>query len=90
MNDSIYRVSLGVKSARINKILHAKQHDTARRLEITLTDGGIPYIITEGCYAVLTATKPNNLKFYAECEIKGNKIIYQFERGFVDEPGEMM
>jgi hypothetical protein len=91
MNDSVYRVSLEVQQLQLGKIFYAKQGDTARRLEITLTDGGMPYKLSEGCIAVLTATKPNHLKFYDDCQIQGNKIIYEIENsGLTDTAGEMM
>lgn len=90
MNDSIYRISLEVQQLQLGKIFYAKKGDTARRLEITLTDGGLPYRIADGCQAILTATKPNGLKFYSECQISGDTIIYEAEDSFTDTPGEML
>ena len=91
MNDSVYRISLETQSLQVGKILYSKRNDTARRLEISLTDGGLPYRIQEGCLAVLTATKPSGLKFYDECQIVGNKIVYEVgNSGLTDTAGEMM
>lgn len=54
-------------------------NDTARSLLISLTDGGKPYEIADGCRAVLAALKPDGTRLFNDCIIVGNKIIrYDF------------
>ena len=54
-------------------------NDTARSLLISLTDGGKPYEITDGCRAVLAALKPDGTCLFNDCIIVGNKVIrYDF------------
>lgn len=54
-------------------------NDTARSLLISLTDGGKPYEITDGCRAVFAALKPDGTCLFNDCIIVGNKVIrYDF------------
>lgn len=54
-------------------------NDTARSLLISLTDGGKPYEISDGCRAVLAAVKPDGTRLFNDCIIVGNKVIrYDF------------
>ena len=77
MNASIYRISLDVQEAHSGKTLDVKRGDTGRKLVITLTDGGFPYKISEECYAVFTAVKPDGKNVFNHCAIDGDTIIYE-------------
>lgn len=76
MKPSIYRISLDVHDAHSSVCLDMMQQDTARQISITLTDGGFPYRISEECYAVFTATKPDGHKLRHPCSIRDNTIQY--------------
>lgn len=76
MNNSVYKFSLDVHEATSQVVVELKQTDTAREFQISLTENGRPYVITEGCYAVFTAEKSDGTKLYHECTIDGNVIHY--------------
>ena len=76
MNSSNYKFSLNVQQAVSGKQLEVKQGDTKRELWVTLTDGDAPYSITEECYAVFTAAKPDGTFIANPCRILGNTIVY--------------
>ena len=77
MNASINRISLDIQEAHSSVCLDAKRGDTNRKLYISLTDGGFPYHISEECYAVFSALKPDGHKVFNPCTIDGNTIIYE-------------
>jgi hypothetical protein len=57
----------------------AFQGDTAVRLFINITDGGVPYVISDGCVAVLTGTKADGNKLEHRCAILNSSTIqYDF------------
>ena len=58
MNSSIYRINLDIHDARPQASIRLTQNDTARRIVIFLSDGGLPYIIADDCYAAFTSLKP--------------------------------
>lgn len=76
MNYSIKRISLDVHSPSSNETVNIKRGDTARRICISLVDGGMPYTISEDCSAVFTAKKPDGTVVYNDCSIENNTIIY--------------
>ena len=84
MNDSIKRISLDIHSTSSGETVNAKRGDTARKLIISLVDGGLPYNIGEDCSAVFIGKKPDRNVLFNDCIIKedctinGNTIIYQF------------
>lgn len=77
MNASIYRISLNIQEVHSSVCLDVKRGDTKRTLHITLMDGDFPYKISEECYAVFTAIKPDGKKVFNHCAINGNTIIYE-------------
>ncbi len=77
MNYSSYRFSLDLRSTRSSVVVKAKRDDTGRKLFITLTDGGVPYHITDDCYAVFTAIKPDGKIVFNDCTIEDCVIIYE-------------
>lgn len=76
MNDSKYWISLGFQDTESSVSLRVKKGDTSRKVYISLTDGGMPYHISDGCYAAFTAEKPDGSKIYAECSIDECTIVY--------------
>ena len=80
MNYSIFRFTLNMHNHRSQASVSAFQGDTAVRLLINITDGGVPYTITDGCVAVLTATKTEEgTKFSHRCTVLNSSTIqYDF------------
>lgn len=77
MNYTDYRLSLDIFKTFSQDTLPVKQGDTAYRLCITITANGTPYRITEGCYALFTAKKPDGNFINNKCTIENNTIYYQ-------------
>ncbi len=77
MNKSVERITLDVQNSNELVTVELNQgSDTAKRIEITLTDGGFPYKIAEGCHAVFAGLKPDNHVIFNRCEIENDTIIY--------------
>ena len=57
MNNSIFRINLDIHDTRTQASVRITQNDTARQIIISLSDGGVPYTISDDCYAVFTAKK---------------------------------
>ena len=79
MNYSIFRFTLNMHTHRSQASVSAFRGDTAVRLLINITDGGIPYLIEDGCTAVLSGTKADGTKLHNRCVIENNTTIkYDF------------
>ena len=78
MNYSTYRASLDIHASGSQAVLHAKKGETKRRIFVTLTEDGKPYLIGSDCRAVFTAKKPDGNKIFNDCTIEGNIICYTF------------
>lgn len=76
MNYSKYRISLDIHDTNSQAMLNVKKDDTARKIYFSLTDGGRPYQIAEGCTAVFRAKKPDGTILYNNCTINDNVIDY--------------
>jgi hypothetical protein len=57
-------------------MLNVKQGDSARKIYISLTDGGRPYKIAEDCTARLRAKTSADAILFNDCTIKDNIIEY--------------
>lgn len=77
MVSSEYKIMLDFHAMSSPVILNVKRGDTGRKLHIVLVDGGRPYRISEDCYAVFTAKKPDGKIVCNPCEVAGNTIIYE-------------
>ena len=75
-----YRISLDMFEVATQTTIKAKKGDTACSIYITLTENGKIYNITDGCYAVFSAKKPDgNYIFNSDtCSIEDNAIVYDF------------
>ncbi len=76
MNFSIYRISLDIHKTASQLSFSARQGDTSRRLYISLVENGAPYEISQECYAVFSARKPDGTVISNSCTIQDNMIIY--------------
>ena len=78
MEYAIHRISLDIRSTKTQANIKAKQADTARKIYITLTEGGFPYHIAKDCSATFSAVKPDGNYVHNVCQIDGDTIIYTF------------
>jgi hypothetical protein len=78
MIDSITRITLNLQETNTMVSIRAKRGDTGRKLLIHLSDGSISYHISDDCYAVFTAKKPDGTKINNACTIENNVIEYEF------------
>ncbi len=77
MNDSIKRICLDIHDSSSRETVNVKRGDTGRAIHIALADGGMPYRISEDCYAVFNGKKPDDTVVLNPCTIENNVIIYQ-------------
>lgn len=89
MLDSCVRLSLDLQQTDVNVTVHAKCADTGRLLRITLSDDGVPYPISDDCYAVFTGKKPDKTVIYNQCTIENNEILYRFTEQTCTQPGRI-
>lgn len=73
-----HKFTLDVNKTASQVSLSVKKGDTARRLMINLMASGYPYHITEECYAVIAATKPDGHVIFNNCTIENCVIRYDF------------
>lgn len=78
-NFSKYKFTLDYHSHKSQVSLPVLLGDTKTKLYITLTDGGTPCYIEDGCRAVFAATKSNGDTLFNNCIIENNStIVYEF------------
>lgn len=79
MISSNFRFSLDIHSTQSQVSVPATIGDTARVLRISLTDGGKPYHIADGCLAVISIKRPTGTFVEEFCVIEDNAtIVYDF------------
>ncbi len=76
MNNSKYRFTLDMHSTISQVSLPVRENDAGIELRITLTDGGTPYHIADGCRAVFCARKSDDSCLLNDCIIEKNTTIY--------------
>lgn len=87
MELSVRRFTLDIQKTDSGKLLEVKRGNTAVQLCMSLTDGGIPYRISEGLTAVFTARKPDGAALFNDCTIEDNDILYDFTGQTVNVTG---
>ena len=81
MNNSTYRFTLDLQKHNSQKSIAVFQHDTAVKLYIGLTDGGRPYELSQGCYAVFYGKRSDDKVLVHMCEPKDTtELIYEFKK----------
>lgn len=79
MISSKYRFTLDMHTAQSQVSLPVVLYDTARRLYISLSDGGKLYRIEDGCLAVIRIDRPTGTYMEHFCPIEDNtNIVYDF------------
>lgn len=73
-----HKITLDIHRTLSAVSLSVKKGDTGRRLLIHLSEKGYPYHISEDCYAVFTAKKPDGKVVFNNCTIKDCVIVYDF------------
>lgn len=90
MNYSIYRFTLDIHKTKSQVSIPVLYHDTAIQFYISLTDGGKPYYIEDGCRAVFSAKKPDGTELFNDCIIEDNtRIRYDFTKQTTNSEGIM-
>ena len=89
MNYSEYRLSLDIHKSAHQAALAMKKGDTRRRIYIRLTEGCVPYVISEDCFAVFTAAKADGKVIFNQCKIEKNTVIYDVTEQTTAAPGQM-
>lgn len=89
MDSSIFRISLDIHRQTTQTHLAVRKGDTARKIVAALSDGGRPYRIREGCYAVFRGKKPDGNVLYNDCAIINNCIVYEFTEQTAASAGHM-
>ena len=73
-----HKITLDVNKPASQATISVKKGDNARRLLVNLSESGSPYYISEDCYAVIAATKPDGYVIFNNCSIEDNVICYYF------------
>lgn len=89
MDSSVFRISLDIHRQTTQTHLGVKKGDTARKIVASLSDGGRPYRIGEGCCAVFKGKKPDGNVLYNDCAIMNNCIVYEFTEQTAASAGYM-
>ena len=71
-------ITLDVQKIDSGQQITAKRGDSARRLVVSLTNRGRPYIPGEGVTAVFYERKPDGNPCFNDCDIDGCTVTYDF------------
>ncbi len=81
MNAIKHRFTLDMHSVQSQISIPITLGDTARVLYISLSDGGLPYIIDDGCLAKLEIRRPTGTHIEEFCPVEKNTTIkYEFSQ----------
>lgn len=81
MNSSKFRFTLDLHSIQSQYSIPVMLGDTGVTFLISITDGGVPYIINDGCLAKLSIKRPTGSHLEEFCTIKNNAIVeYPFSQ----------
>ena len=80
MNSSIYKITLDLHSTQSQIVVPTSVGDVSRAFYISLSDGGMPYIIDDRCMAALVIKRPTDKNLTEFCSIGGNVIRYHFSQ----------
>lgn len=89
MNFSRHQFTLDIHTTVSQVVIPVSYMDTAVKLNITLTDGGRPYKIAEGCKAIFFGKKSDGTALMTDCTIQGNTICYTFTKQTATALGEV-
>lgn len=90
MKCATHRFSLDIHKTASQVSLSCRRGDTARKLYITLTEGGAPYKIAEKSYVVLSAEKPDHNVLFDHCAVENGVITYEFTDQTANAAGPMV
>ena len=90
MQKSTYRKTLDVLKAGVQFTVDANQGEAlSRRMIISVTDGSKPFDFSDGTQAIIYAKKPDSTIVYNNCEINGNKVIFDLTEQTLAAAGEV-
>ena len=75
-----YTIGLDVQDMSAPVSLNVKQGESGRTINIALTNGGRPYPIPKGAYAVFAGKKPDEKILWNSCTIVDNNIHYEITK----------
>ena len=81
MYSSTYRFTLDLHSTVSQISLPVTVGDTDRKLRISFSDGGIPFVIEDGCLAMVTVKRPYDEGIFQKfCTIENSsEVVFDFE-----------
>jgi hypothetical protein len=72
-----HKITLDIHRTVSPVTLNMKRRETGHRLLIRLAEKGYPFHISDGCYAVFTARKPDGKVVFNDCTIEDCVIAYK-------------
>ncbi|MDO4982732.1 MAG: BppU family phage baseplate upper protein [Eubacteriales bacterium] len=75
MNYSTHKLTLDVAGSGVQRAITLRRGESAHALEVSFTDGGKPYTITQDCTAMFAAAKPDDTQILNTCTISENRVI---------------